>query len=111
MLIAQGFRGGILKPELLPGKGFMLGIDEDLPFTEQSCTFAVGDRMILFTDGLVEVEREDRALLGHEGLLRVCSELPRDAEQAADHIVETVRKFNDPMAFEDDVTLVVMDRT
>jgi phosphoserine phosphatase RsbU/P len=110
MRITQGARGGSLKPELLPGKGFMLGIDEDLPFTEQSCPFEVGDRMILFTDGLVEVEREDRTLLGHDGLVQVCAELPRDAEGAADHIVDKVRRFNDPMAFVDDVTLVVMDR-
>jgi len=110
MRISRGSKGGLLRPELLPGKGFMLGIDEDLPFTEQSCPFEAGDRMILFTDGLVEVEREDRALLGHDGLLRLCSDLPQDAEQAADHIVEKVRQFNNPMAFVDDVTLVVMDR-
>ena len=110
MRIPMGSKGGLLKPELLPGKGFMLGIDEDLPFTEQACPFEVGDRIILFTDGLVEVEREDRALLGHDGLLRLCSDLPRDAEQAVDHIVEKVRQFNEPMAFVDDVTLVVLDR-
>jgi len=109
--IAQGSRGGLLKPALLSGKGFMLGIDEELTFTEQVCPFGVGDRMLLFTDGLVEVEREDRAFLGHEGLLRVCSELPQDPERAADFIVDTVRRFNAPMAFEDDVTLVVLDRS
>ena len=110
MRLAQGSRGGLLRPELLPGKGFMLGIDEDLPFTDQFCLFEVGDRLILFTDGLVEVERDDRTLLGHDGLLRVCSELPRDAEGAADHIVDKVRQFNGPMTFVDDVTLVVLDR-
>jgi sigma-B regulation protein RsbU (phosphoserine phosphatase) len=111
MRIAQGAKGGRSRPELLPGKGFMLGIDEDLPFGEQTCPFELGDRIILFTDGLVEVEREDRTLLGHEGLLRLCSELPGDAEKAADHIVDEVRRFNDPMGFVDDVTLVVLDRT
>ena len=110
MRIAQGSLGGLLKPELLPGKGFMLGIDESLIFTEQACPFEMGDRLILFTDGLVEVEREDRAFLGHDGLLRVCSELPRDAERAVDHIVERVRQFNEPTPFADDVTLVVLDR-
>lgn len=110
MHIAQGSLGGFMKPELLPGKGFMLGIDEDLMFQEQSCPFEVGDRMILFTDGLVEVEREDRAFLGHDGLLRVCSELPGDAEQAVDCIVGKVQAFNAPSAFVDDVTLVVLDR-
>jgi len=111
ILIPQGARGGVNQPSQLSGKGFMLGIDEDLPFTEQSCTFRVGDRLILFTDGIVEVEREDRSLLGHEGLLRFCSELPREAEQAADQIVDQVRTFNDPAPFRDDVTLVLIDRT
>jgi sigma-B regulation protein RsbU (phosphoserine phosphatase) len=110
MLITNGSSGGLHKPMLLPGKGFMLGIDEELPFSQQDCPFEKGDRMILFTDGLVEVEREDRSLLGHDGLLRVCSDLPRDAEQAADQIVDKARKFNDPMPFVDDVTLVVLDR-
>ncbi|HWQ08539.1 MAG TPA: SpoIIE family protein phosphatase, partial [Holophaga sp.] len=110
MRIVQGAIGGFRKPELLPGKGFMLGIDEDLAFTELACPFREGDRMILFTDGLVEVEREDRAFLGHDGLLRLCSDLPRDAEKAVDHIVEKVREFNQPIAFVDDVTLVVLDR-
>ena len=110
MRIAHGSQGGFRKPELLRGKGFMLGIDEELPFTEQACAFGAGDRLILFTDGLVEVEREDRAFLGHDGLLRLCSDLPRNAEQAVDHIVEKVREFNQPIAFVDDVTLVVLDR-
>ena len=110
MHIVQGATGGFRKPALLPGKGFMLGIDEDLAFSELACPFRTGDRMILFTDGLVEVEREDRAFLGHDGLLRLCSDLPRDAERAADHIVEKVREFNQPIAFMDDVTLVVLDR-
>jgi len=108
--IHQGSHGGLNQPTQLTGKGFMLGIDEDLPFTEQTSSFRVGDRMILFTDGIVEVEREDRSLLGHEGLLKFCSELPRDAEQAADQIVEQVRTFNDPAPFLDDVTLVILDR-
>jgi len=108
--IPQGARGGLHHPSQLSGKGFMLGIDENLPFTEQSCAFQAGDRLILFTDGLVEVEREDRSLLGHEGLLRLCSELPQDAEQAAEQIVEQVRIYNDPAPFLDDVTLVMIDR-
>lgn len=70
----------------------------------------IGDRLILFTDGLVEVEREDRSLLGQEGLIRLCATLPANAEQAADQIIEQVCTFNAPQPFLDDVTLVVIDR-
>jgi sigma-B regulation protein RsbU (phosphoserine phosphatase) len=98
------------KPEQLSGKGFMLGIDLDLPFSSQSAPFHVGDRLVLFTDGLEEVEREDRTYLGEEGLMGFCSDLPTDAEQAAMQIIDQVESFNDPATFSDDVTLVVVDR-
>jgi phosphoserine phosphatase RsbU/P len=108
--IPQGCLGGRHRPEVLAGKGFMLGIDESLPFTIQSAPFEPGDRLILYTDGLVEVEREDRRFLGDDGLLAYCMDLPRDEEEAADQLVKQARDFNEPMPFVDDVTLVILDR-
>ncbi len=98
------------KPEQLSGKGFMLGIDADLPFSSQCAPFNVGDRLVLFTDGLEEVEREDRTYLGEEGLMEFCLDLPADAEDAAMHLVNQVQAYNGPATFSDDVTLVVVDR-
>ncbi|MBS1783985.1 MAG: SpoIIE family protein phosphatase [Acidobacteria bacterium] len=108
--IHSGAEGGLRRPEFLQGKGFMLGLDESLPFTEQESELPAGDRLVLYTDGLVEVEREDREMLGEEGLLRICAELPANADQAAGHIVTRVQAFNGPVTFRDDVTLVVLDR-
>ena len=102
--------GGFGKPEQLSGKGFMLGIDADLPFSSQRTSFHVGDRLVLFTDGLEEVEREDRTYLGEEGLMGFCSDLPTDAEQAAMQLINQVQSFNGPVTFSDDVTLVIVDR-
>ena len=110
ILIPLGTSTGSKLPIQLPGKGFMLGIDESLTFSEEQTTLATGDRLILFTDGLVEVEREDRSLLGQDGLIRLCATLPANAEQAADQIIEQVCNFNAPQPFLDDVTLVVIDR-
>ncbi len=98
------------KPQQLGGKGFMLGIDANLPFTSQRAAFRAGDRLVLFTDGLEEVEREDRTYLGEEGLMGFCSSLPADAEQAATQLVSQVQAYNHPATFSDDVTLVVVDR-
>lgn len=110
MLIPQGASGGAKVPTVLGERGFMLGIEEDLPFQERTCPFQRGDRLIVYTDGLVEVEREDRSLLGDEGLLEICSDLPGDEEAAADHIVHRAIAFNQSTVFSDDVTLVVLDR-
>jgi sigma-B regulation protein RsbU (phosphoserine phosphatase) len=110
LLIHQGASGGRKPLEILGGKGFLLGIDETLPFTEQVCPFVPGDRLVFYTDGLVEVEREDRRYLGEEGLQEICEDLPADGEAAADWIIEKAVAFNQPAAFSDDVTLVVLDR-
>ena len=92
------------------GKGFMLGLDVQLPFVEHEAEFLPGDRLVLYTDGLVEVEREDRAMLEEAGLRRICAELPAGAEAAADAVITQARAFNHPAAFVDDVTLVILDR-
>jgi serine phosphatase RsbU (regulator of sigma subunit) len=108
--IPGGALGGLHRPQVLGGSGFMLGIEEDLPFEEKVAPFEPSDRLVLFTDGLVEVEREDRSLLGEEGLLRFCAELPSDEDAAADHLVAQAKTFNHPAPFMDDVTLVILDR-
>lgn len=110
LVIEDGARGGLHRPQALPGRGFMLGIDEGLGFTSQQACFKAGDRLILYTDGLVEVEREDRSSLGHDGILRLCAELPEDADRAAAHLVDQARHFNGSSPFVDDVTLVILDR-
>ncbi len=108
--IPNGAAGGHGVPVQLPGKGFMLGIGADLPFSIHQALFEAGDRLVLCTDGLVEVEREDRTYLGEDGLMDFCRYLPEDAEQAAEQLVAQVRAHNGPAQFEDDVTLVVVDR-
>ena len=108
--IVGGAQGGLRRSEVLRGKGFMLGLDANLPFVEQDAEFGPGDRLVLYTDGLVEVEREDRTMLEEAGLRRICAELPAGADAAADAVVSQARAHNAPAAFIDDVTLVILDR-
>ncbi len=108
--IVGGAKGGLQRSEVLQGKGFMLGLEVQLPFTEHEAEFLPDDRLILYTDGLVEVEREDRTMLEEAGLRRICAELPAGAEAAADAVIAQARAFNQPAPFVDDVTLVILDR-
>ncbi|MBP1773115.1 MAG: response regulator receiver modulated serine phosphatase [Holophagaceae bacterium] len=108
--IVGGSKGGLQRSEVLRGKGFMLGLDVQLPFVEHEAEFLPGDRLVLYTDGLVEVEREDRAMLEEAGLRRICAELPAGAEAAAEAVITQARAFNHPVPFVDDVTLVILDR-
>jgi sigma-B regulation protein RsbU (phosphoserine phosphatase) len=108
--IVGGAKGGLQRSEVLQGRGFMLGLEVELPFMEQEVEFLPMDRLVLYTDGLVEVERPDRAMLQEAGLRRICAELPAGAEEAADAVIAQATAFNHPTPFEDDVTLVILDR-
>jgi len=108
--IVKGSRGGLQRSEVLRGKGFMLGLDVQLPFMEHEAEFLPEDRLVLYTDGLVEVEREDRTMLEEAGLRRICAELPAGADEAAASVIAQARAFNTPEPFVDDVTLVILDR-
>ena len=108
--IVKGSRGGLQRSEVLRGKGFMLGLDAQLPFLEHEAEFLREDRLVLYTDGLVEVEREDRTMLEEAGLRRICAELPAGAEEAAASLIAQARAYNAPAPFVDDVTLVILDR-
>ena len=108
--LAGGTQGGLRRSEVLRGRGSMLGIDPQFTYTLQEAEFLPGDRLVLYTDGLVEVEREDRTMLEEAGLRRICAELPAETEAAAEAVLTQTLAFNHPAIFEDDVTLVVLDR-
>jgi sigma-B regulation protein RsbU (phosphoserine phosphatase) len=96
-------------PAALAGTSPPLGMDEGMSFAEYTIGFAPGDRLILYTDGLVESESESGKSLGSEGLVHYCSALPLEIEDAASQIFQQAHKFIDPREFSDDVTLVVVD--
>ncbi|MDR2560618.1 MAG: fused response regulator/phosphatase [Holophagales bacterium] len=96
-------------PIALGGGSPPLGMDEGMSFAEHTIDFALGDRLVLYTDGLVESESESGNNLGSEGLLQCCSALPADLEDAASQLFLRAREFIEPNEFADDVTLVVVD--
>jgi len=96
-------------PVALGGGSPPLGMDEGMSFAEHTIDFAPGDRLVLYTDGLVESESESGNNLGSEGLAQGCSTLPADLEDAASQLFLRAREFIDPNEFADDVTLVVVD--
>ena len=96
-------------PIALGGASPPLGMDEGMSFAEHTIDFAPGDRLVLYTDGLVESESKSGNSLGSEELLQYCFTLPTDLEDAASQLFLRAREYIDPSEFADDVTLVVVD--
>ncbi len=97
---------------VLEAKGPALGLFDEATYKTQSCRFDEGDRIVLFTDGLHEVESSEGEEFGIEALqesLGKHTDLPADESFTA--VLSDVRAFTGKSEFDDDVCLVSVERT
>ncbi|MEI8291853.1 MAG: SpoIIE family protein phosphatase [Verrucomicrobiota bacterium] len=87
-----------------------LGLFEDPPYQATEVTIAPGDFLMLFTDGLYEVQGQHEELYSQERLtLDVKNLLHHPPGILFDELLEVIRAFAVNRAFDDDVCLVGMD--
>jgi len=95
--------------EALSSWGFPLGVRRRDPFREHAVGFDPGDRLILYSDGLIEALDDDGNPFGFdrfEQVLRACG--PKSAEEIKKTLLQSIRKFTRNRPPEDDQTLVVV---
>jgi PAS domain S-box-containing protein len=97
--------------EMLEASGLPLGksIDADYSLSTIEIEMEVGDRLFLFTDGLVEEESPSGEAFGYERLediLSQCGEL--DAEVVKDYLLEALESHCETQKFEDDVSVMMI---
>jgi phosphoserine phosphatase RsbU/P len=88
----------------------VLGIFGDAEYHSMSCQLCAGDILLLFTDGLFEVEGVDEQYYDQRQLLRSVSQrVDLRAEELCKQLVAEVRQFAASKDFEDDVCLITME--
>jgi sigma-B regulation protein RsbU (phosphoserine phosphatase) len=90
--------------------GPALGLFEDAVYTNCTCELSPQDTVLLFTDGLFEVEGPGGEIYDYRRLLEAVNrrrELP--AFQLCHEIIEEVQRFSAGRHFSDDVCLVAME--
>ncbi|HXA16757.1 MAG TPA: PP2C family protein-serine/threonine phosphatase [Thermoanaerobaculia bacterium] len=103
------FRAGLKRLESLSSWGFPLGVRRREPFTEHTVDFDDGDRLILYSDGLIEAIDDDGDPYGFERFektILACGHM--DAEDIKKSLLNSIRKFTRNRPPEDDQTLVVV---
>lgn len=87
-----------------------LGLFEDPPYETTEAKIVPGDLIMLFTDGLYEVQGEHEEIYSQQRLMMdVRNLVAKPAGQIFDELIQIVRNFSVNNEFEDDVALVGMD--
>ncbi len=96
--------------QLLEAGGPIIGLGGIVPFAEEEITLSPGDRLVLYTDGIVEFENPSGLAYGeprfHEQV-RLTQAQPLN--DACDQIIDSLRRFGGSARFQDDVTLVAFE--
>jgi len=88
--------------------GLVLAAWEGASYEERALPLQAGDRLLLYTDGLVEARNADGKLLGDEALQDALLKTEgMAAEEAADHLIQVARQWAHTQ--EDDLTVVICD--
>jgi len=91
------------------GDTFPLGILQDSGYLETDLSFAPGDKLVFYTDGIVEAMNPDSEIFGFERLLEVVRGAgSMDADSLLSEILEQVRVFVAGAPQHDDLTVIVV---
>jgi sigma-B regulation protein RsbU (phosphoserine phosphatase) len=88
-----------------------MGLMEQPDYEQIERQLATGDRLLLFSDGAVEIIDRDAQQLGPKGLLRLLQEMSYPAAQLNFQELERrLLMYSNGIRFEDDLTLIEVQR-
>ncbi|MGB6686955.1 MAG: PP2C family protein-serine/threonine phosphatase [Terracidiphilus sp.] len=107
------WRRGRQTLERLDGSGLLLGVRPNENYTASEVSFEAGDRLLLYSDGLVEAENAEGDSFGDVALPAFIQEKQNlEAEQFVDLLLKNVlawSRVGSTKGQEDDITIVVID--
>lgn len=114
LLIQHGNNGSV--PSSVNPKGLALGMVAGQDFADRmeevTIELAPGDRILIFTDGLLEAMDSDRKFYGIQRLLKLMSgDKINEPEQVLKTILDDVRVFIRSEPYHDDLTMLAMEVT
>jgi sigma-B regulation protein RsbU (phosphoserine phosphatase) len=97
----------------LSALGLPLGVLPDERYRTVTWEMAPGERLVLFTDGIIEAMDHKGKLFGTEGVRRSLESLsrgPQSLDETVDGLVELVKQHLEGSEFEDDFTVLAIER-
>ncbi|OHD64387.1 MAG: hypothetical protein A2176_01500 [Spirochaetes bacterium RBG_13_51_14] len=101
------FRPADGSTRLLKSSGMPVGLSVDAEFQEVHASLLPGDRIYLYTDGIIEARNDGMDMLEPEGLLSIIGRTgAKNLHESLDFILEEVSRFRGAEPPEDDVVLI-----
>ena len=96
--------------ERLPyGPGMSLGMWDTIKIDQRTIRMPVGSTLLLFTDGMTDCRNPEGSAFGLERIKETLSGLVGlPAQQVCDHLLETLKHYQNGASQDDDVTLVAI---
>ena len=88
--------------------GLLVGIDRDMVYTAEECPIARGDRVVLYSDGLVEQRSPDGEQLGQTRVREAMLSCKGSVEDV-DCLLRTITEFAGRESFDDDTTIASVE--
>jgi sigma-B regulation protein RsbU (phosphoserine phosphatase) len=88
--------------------GLLLAAAESADYSEKTVALKAGDRLLLYTDGLVEARNAEGALFGEDAVTAVMRETGKlTADEAADRLITAAQQW--AKLQDDDLTVLICD--
>ncbi len=102
-------RAGHSSVETLPSHNLVLGVNADATFVPQETPLGIGDRAIIYTDGLTEATNEKGELFTIERLKEtILAHRTLGAQELSDTLFETVKTYAGQDMRDDATVLVIL---
>ena len=93
-------------------EGFPLCLQEGGAYEEDTVKLAANERMLFYTDGIVEVQSDDGRILGIDPFVKTVGECAKASGAAMiDSLLAAARTFSSDRPFRDDCTLILLERS
>lgn len=95
----------------LRARGMPLGLMPGMVYEEGEAQMAVGDHLLLYSDGVVEAHNPQRAMFSFERLAQLVAQAAQGGQALIDTILTELRGFTGAgWVQEDDITMVAIER-
>ena len=95
---------------ILDRTGNIIGLKKDQPYTQKQFQMAMGDRILLFTDGMLEQKNETREEFGMERIQKILVDYSlKESERVLAELVIQLFLFQGREEQEDDQTMVLIE--